>query len=83
MGFEAQARRIQQLYLDGHKQEAAAAVPTSMVESIALLGPRDRIRDDLAVWRESIATTLVVSPLTSGGDPTALDTLRTVAELMA
>ncbi len=83
MGFEAQARQIQQLYLDGRKQEAAAAVPTSMVESIALIGPRDKIRDDLAAWRESIATTLVVSPLASDDNFSPLDTLRTMAELMA
>ena len=40
MGFEAEAHKIQELYLDGHKDEAAAAVPTAMVEKIALIGPR-------------------------------------------
>ncbi|MGH9090904.1 MAG: LLM class F420-dependent oxidoreductase [Acidimicrobiales bacterium] len=74
MGYEAEARRIQDLYLDGHKDEAAAAVPTAMVEDIALLGPREKIRDDLEAWRESIATTLLVS-----GD---VATLRTMAELV-
>ena len=44
MGFEAEAHKIQDLYLDGHKDEAAAAVPTAMVEKIALIGPRDKIR---------------------------------------
>ena len=39
MGYEAEARRIQDLYLDGRKDEAAAAVPTAMVEDIALVGP--------------------------------------------
>ena len=48
MGFEAEAHKIQELYLDGHKDEAAAAVPTSMVEKIALIGPRQKIRDELA-----------------------------------
>ena len=42
MGFEAEAHKIQELYLDGHKDEAAAAVPTSMVEKIALVGPTGR-----------------------------------------
>ena len=74
MGYEAEARRIQDLYLDGRKDDAAAAVPTAMVEDIALLGPREKIRDDLEAWRESIATTLLVS-----GD---LATLRTMAELV-
>jgi len=74
MGHEEEARKIQALYLDGHKSEAAAAVPTSMVEDIALIGPREKIRDDLEAWRESIATSLLVS-----GD---VATLRTMAELV-
>jgi len=55
MGYEEEAVKIQDLYLDGHKDEAAAAVPTSMVEDIALIGPKEKIRDDLEAWRESIA----------------------------
>jgi len=74
MGFEAEAKVIQDLYLDGKKDEAAAAVPTSMVEKIALVGPRPKIRDDLEAWRQSIATTLLVA----GGT----DTLRMMAELL-
>src|SRR5918999_1610500 len=61
MGYEAEVRQIQDLYLDGKKDEAAAAVPTKLIEEIALIGPKDKIRDDLARWRESIATTLLVS----------------------
>ena len=74
MGYEAEAAKIQSLYLDGHKDEAAAAVPTALVEDIALVGPRDKVRDDLEAWRESIATSLLVS-----GD---VATLRTMAELV-
>jgi F420-dependent oxidoreductase-like protein len=74
MGFEGEAHKIQDLYLDDHKQEAAAAVPTSMVEKIALIGPKEKIRDDLWAWRESIATTLVVSG--------AVGTLQMMAELV-
>ncbi|MGH9030328.1 MAG: LLM class F420-dependent oxidoreductase [Acidimicrobiales bacterium] len=74
MGFEAEARKIQELYLDGHKTEAASAVPTSMVEKIALLGPKEKIRDELESWRDSIATTLVISGSTS--------TLQMMAELV-
>jgi F420-dependent oxidoreductase-like protein len=74
MGFEAEARKIQDLYLDNHKDEAAAAVPTSMVEKIALVGPKEKIRDDLESWQESIATTLVVS----GSE----QTLQMMAELV-
>ncbi len=74
MGFEAEAHKIQDLYLDGHKDEAAAVVPTAMVENIALIGPRQKITDELDAWRESIATTLLVSG--------SADTLRMLAEVL-
>jgi F420-dependent oxidoreductase-like protein len=74
LGFEPEASKIQELYLDGHTAEAAAAVPTKMVEAISLIGPKEKVRDDLDAWRESIATTLLVS-----GDSA---TLRTMAELV-
>ncbi len=73
MGYEAEAAKVQELYLEGRKDEAAAAVPTKLVEDTALIGPREKIRDDIERWRESIATTLLVS-----GD---VPTLRTIAEL--
>ncbi len=74
MGYEAEANRIKQLFLDGHRDEAIAAVPDAMVEEIHLIGPKEKIRDDLEAWRESMVTTLLV-----GG---SLDTLRTMAELV-
>ena len=74
MGYEAEVAKIQGLYLGGHKEEAAAAVPTKLVEQLTLIGPREKIRHDLEAWRESIVTTILV-----GGDPA---TLRTAAELV-
>ncbi|MGO9885328.1 MAG: LLM class F420-dependent oxidoreductase [Solirubrobacteraceae bacterium] len=74
MGYEAEVAKIQELYLGGHKDEAAAAVPTRLVEQLTLIGPREKIRHDLEAWRESIVTTLLV-----GGDP---QMLRTAAELV-
>jgi F420-dependent oxidoreductase-like protein len=74
MGYEAEARKIQELYMDGKKAEAAAAVPTRLVEQLALIGPADKIRHDLEAWRESIVTTLLVD-----GDAT---TVRAAAELV-
>jgi F420-dependent oxidoreductase-like protein len=74
MGYEAEVAKIQQLYLSGQKQEAAAAVPTRLVEQLTLIGSPDKIRHDLEAWRDSIVATLLV-----GGDPA---TLRTVAELV-
>jgi F420-dependent oxidoreductase-like protein len=61
MGYEAECRKIQELYLVGDKKRAIAAVPTAMVEDIALIGPKEKIRDDLAKWEESVVSTLVVS----------------------
>jgi F420-dependent oxidoreductase-like protein len=74
MGYEAEASKIQELYLEGRKTEAEAAVPTALIEDIALIGPKEKIRDDLEGWRESIATTLLVA----GGS----ETLQTMAELV-
>ncbi len=74
MGYEAEVNRIQELYLEGHKADAAAAIPTQLLEQLTLIGPADKIRHDLEAWRDSIVTTLLV-----GGDAA---TLRTVAELV-
>jgi F420-dependent oxidoreductase-like protein len=74
-GWEAEAERIQDLYLGGHQREAIAAVPDELVDAVALVGPRDRIRDRLASWRETPVTTLVV------GSPQA-EAMRTLAELL-
>jgi alkanesulfonate monooxygenase SsuD/methylene tetrahydromethanopterin reductase-like flavin-dependent oxidoreductase (luciferase family) len=70
-GWEDDADRIQDLYLDGKKREAAAAVPDELVDALALVGPKERIAERLAAWRETPVTTLVVgSP-----QPEALDVL--------
>jgi F420-dependent oxidoreductase-like protein len=74
-GYEAEAERIQDAYLDGRKQEAAALVPDAFVDEVALVGPRDRISARLDAWRESGATTLLVST----PQPEAL---RVLAELV-
>jgi F420-dependent oxidoreductase-like protein len=58
-GFEEAARKIQDLYLDGHKGEAAAAVPDQLADEVSLVGPPARIRDRLAPWRESGVTTMI------------------------
>jgi len=60
-GYEEAAREIQDLYLDGHKRDAAAAVPDAFVDEVALVGPKERLAERLAAWRESGATSLLVS----------------------
>jgi F420-dependent oxidoreductase-like protein len=59
-GFEAAAKEIQDLYLDGKKQEAVAAVPDDLVDEISLIGPKERIADRLGAWQESGITTMIV-----------------------
>jgi F420-dependent oxidoreductase-like protein len=58
-GFEAEAKKIQDLYLDGKKNDAIAAVPDQLADEVALVGPPERIRDRLGAWKESGATTLI------------------------
>jgi F420-dependent oxidoreductase-like protein len=75
MGYEPEVEEIQELYLSGKKDEAAAKVPTKLVEQLALIGPPDKIRHDLEAWRDSLVTTLLVQ----GGDA---DALRRLADLV-
>ena len=61
MGYEDVAVQVQELYLAGKKQEAAATIPLQLVEDVALVGPPAKIRDELARWRETCLTTFLVS----------------------
>jgi len=70
-GFEGAAKQVQDLYLDGDKRAAAAAVPDELVDEIALVGPKERIRDRLAPWLESGVTTMIVG----AQQPEALEVL--------
>ncbi len=74
-GYEDAAERIQDLYLAGRKTEAEATVPDALVDEVALCGPRERIRDRLAAWKESPATTMLVTTRDSA-------TLQALAELV-
>jgi F420-dependent oxidoreductase-like protein len=60
-GWPDAARKIQDLYLDGKKNDAIAAVPDDLVDAICILGSRERVRDKLAEWKQSSATTLILS----------------------
>jgi F420-dependent oxidoreductase-like protein len=74
-GYEAEADRIQELYLDGKKREATAAVPDALIDDVSLVGQRERIAERLEAWREADVTTLLVAT----HDVTAV---RTMAELV-
>ncbi len=69
LGYEEAAVKIQDLFLDGKKQEAAAAVPDALVDDVALVGPEARIRDRLQIWKEAGKKKHVGSMLIGGGGP--------------
>ena len=79
-GFEDAAREVQDLYLDGKKEEAAAALPAELIDTVTLCGPEDRVRDRLAVYAEAGVGTLGVSPMAFDAE-SRLEQLRLVAEL--
>jgi F420-dependent oxidoreductase-like protein len=58
-GYEAEAGRIQELYLDGRRGEAAGAVPDALVDETCLVGPPERIKDALQAWEEAGVRTLL------------------------
>ena len=74
-GYVKEAIEIQDLYLDGKKDEAAAAVPAQMLENTNLVGPKSYIKERLAAYKEAGVTILSVNPV--GGDPVKqIETLR-------
>jgi F420-dependent oxidoreductase-like protein len=60
LGYEAEVAKIQELFLSGRKTESMAAVPTRLVEDIALIGPPAKIRDELQLWKSTVITSLIV-----------------------
>lgn len=75
MGFEAEAMKIQELFFDGKRDEAIAAVPDEFADEISLVGPKERIRERLAEWKKSPVTTI----LAGTNDPNALRVLAEAA----
>jgi hypothetical protein len=61
MGWEGVAKHVQDLYLDGKKNEAAAAVPLELVQDVALIGPVGKIKDELPAWKDTCLTTMLIS----------------------
>ncbi len=74
MGYGDMIATVQDLYLGGHRDQAGAAIPAQLIRELSLIGSRDQSRHDLEAWRESLATTLLVS----GG----IETVRTAAEFV-
>ncbi|MDX6701990.1 MAG: hypothetical protein QOF26_2216 [Baekduia sp.] len=79
-GFEDAARTVQDLYLEGKKQEAAAALPDELIDLVSLVGPADRVRERLRAFADAGVGTLGVSPMAWTRDE-RIRQLRLVAEL--
>lgn len=75
LGFEEAADKIQDLYLSGKQGEAMVAVPEALIDAVALVGSRDRIKDRLQLWTSSEVGTMNL--MTSD-----IETVRTIAELV-
>ncbi len=80
-GFEDAAKEVQDLYLDGKKDEAAAALPAELIDRTSLVGPKERIKERLEVYREAGVGTLVATPTVF--DPEARRRMiREIAEMV-
>jgi len=75
LGYEEAAVRIQDLFLDGKKMEATAAVPDELVDAVHLLGPRERIRERLHAWKEAGRKGHVHTMSVAAQQPEALELL--------
>jgi F420-dependent oxidoreductase-like protein len=79
-GYEAAAKEIQDLYLEGKKAEAAEAIPAELIDSVSLCGPRDVVRDRIAAFRDAGVGTLAITPMALTVED-RIEQLRAVAEL--
>ena len=81
-GFEDAAQEVQDLYLDGKKDEAMAALPDELIDMVAICGPADHVRERIAAYREAGVGTLGVSPVAFTREE-RITQLRLIAELAA
>jgi F420-dependent oxidoreductase-like protein len=79
-GFEEAADTVQDLYLEGRKDEAAAALPGELIDTVALVGPADRVRERIGIYRDAGVGTLMISPMAWTFED-RLAQLRAVADL--
>jgi F420-dependent oxidoreductase-like protein len=77
LGYEAAAAQIQDLFLDGKRKEAEAALPDALIDETSLVGPGERIRERLAAWQEIARDHRVGTLLLAGADAAAM---RVIAE---
>ncbi len=77
LGYEGEAKAIQDLYLDGKRNEAAALIPDALVDEISLCGPAERIKDRLAAWKDCAKAGHIGTMVLKGA---SVDAMRVVAE---
>jgi alkanesulfonate monooxygenase SsuD/methylene tetrahydromethanopterin reductase-like flavin-dependent oxidoreductase (luciferase family) len=80
-GFDDAAQEVQDLYLAGKKDEAAAALPAELIDTTSLAGPRDRIKERLDVYRDAGVGTLILTPM-SFDPPERVRMVRELAEMV-
>ena len=80
-GFEDAASEIQALYLEGKKQEAAAAIPPELIDLVTMCGPRERVAERLEVYREAGVGTLIASVMAPESE-LRRRTVRELAEML-
>ena len=81
-GFDDAAQEVQDLYLDGKKDEAMAALPDELIDMVAICGPADHVREQIAAYRDAGVGTLGVSPVAFTREE-RITQLRLIAELAA
>jgi F420-dependent oxidoreductase-like protein len=79
-GFEDAAKKVQDLYLEGRRDEAMAALPDELIDLVSLNGPADKVRDRLRVYREAGVGTLGITPMAWTKDE-RIDQLQKIAQL--
>ena len=79
-GFEDAAGKIQDLYLEGKRDEAMAAIPDELIDIVSICGPPDAVRERLAVYRDAGVGTLGITPIAFNAED-RLTQLRLIAQL--
>jgi alkanesulfonate monooxygenase SsuD/methylene tetrahydromethanopterin reductase-like flavin-dependent oxidoreductase (luciferase family) len=74
-GYEDAAKKIQDLFLSGKRDEAVAAVPDKLVDEVALVGPRERIVERVGAWKASPVKTMLIGTR-------QVEAVRALAELL-
>ena len=79
MGYADEARKVQDLFLSGQRKEATAALPDALVDGVALLGDKARIRDRLGAWKDAVKAGRVAAIAVTGATPEAVRVLAEAA----